>query len=160
MTMDEKKVRRWRRDVWRACASQGFPPAEIQAGLVLAGIVAIGTDPDLLSELTGLSMAYVVKVTKRLRSERVVSGQKVRAAWMSGDDMRREVGAVLDVGVAAGVFTRKHVDPKRSASQKARAPETRARGKRGPRAKVEPGTQPTITKSNPSYGLPEWEENK
>jgi hypothetical protein len=157
---DKKHVRRWRREVWRACASQGFSPAEISAGLVLAAIVGVGTDPHLLSELTGLSQGYVVKVTKRLRDQRVVAGTTVRAAWMSGDDMRREVGAVLDIGVAAGVFSRKHVDPKRSAAQKARSPETRARGPRGPRVKVQPGAAPTIAKSNPTYGLPEWEKGK
>ena len=164
MWVDFKKpaVRRWRRDVFRALKSSGFNPAESMAGMVLAGIIAVGTDPGVLSALTGLGSDYVKKVTKRLRKQRIVLGDTLSAAWAAkGDDFYHEVAAVLDCGVAAGTFSR-FVDPKRSAAQKARKPETRSRGPRGPRIRRELNTiaPPRIRASNPSFGLPEWEQRE
>lgn len=159
---DKKAVRRWRRDVFRALQSSGYNPAESMAGMVLAAVIAIGTDITAISALTGLSTDYALKVVKRLRKQRIVQGNTLSAAWAAkGDDMQHEVGAVLDCGVAAGVFVRS-VDPKRSAAQKMRKPETRARGQRGPRKVREANViaPPKIRASNPYFGLPEWEQAK
>jgi hypothetical protein len=130
------------------------------ASMVMAGISIVGTDASVLCELTGLSVEYVTKVTRRLRKSGVVRGQSLRVAWWQ-EKFAGDVAVVLDAGVAAGVFSR-GINPKRSAAQKARQPETRARGPRQPRAKVEPGTVfvPQQKKSNPLYGLPEWETEK
>lgn len=156
---EPKSIRRWRRDVWRVFDKEGFKPTEIMAGLVLAAVSAFGTDPDVLSEITGHSTEYVRKVLKRLRRERVLRGQTLRAAW--GDNETGSFAVLLDGMVAAGIMTRE-INDKASAAQKARAPETRARGPRRPSTKVAVGAvfSPQIQKSNPLYGLPEWRTQK
>lgn len=158
MDFDPRKVKRWRRDVWRAYEAAGFKPAEIIAAMVLAAVVSFGTDPNVLSKITGSSEAYVRQVLKRLRQQRVLSGQTLRAGWLGSDEDAANIGAVLDAGVAACIFTRSP-DPKRSAAQKARKPETYARGARRRRTIVAPGAvfTPKQQKSNPLYGLPEWD---
>lgn len=157
--MDKKAIRRWRRDVWRIFEKEGFTPAELMAALVLAAVAFFGTDLDVLCELTGHSRDYCRKVLRRLRKQRVVSGQKLRTAWH--DDKAGGLATILDAGVAAGMFSRSP-DPKRSAAQKARAPETRHRGPTRPRAILPAGAMftPEMQKSNPLYGLPEWETKK
>lgn len=151
-----RRVKRWRRDVWRVFEREGFKPAEIMAAMVLAAVAVVGTDLAVLSELTGLSALYLRKVLTRLRRERILRGQTIRTPGVS-DGFEGHLGTMLDAGVAAGLFAR-FVDQKRSAAQKARAPETYARGPRGPRTKVPPGAvfSPQLQKSNPLYGLPEW----
>lgn len=155
---DKHRVKRWRRDVWRIYEQQGFKPAEILAAMVLAAVASFGTDVSALSEITGHSTAYVTKVLRRLRKQRVLSGQTLRTPGMS-DDANGHFGAVLDAGVAAGIFSR-FVDPKRSKAQQARKPETRTRGPRRKRETPTAGAvfTPKVQKSNPLYGLPEWEK--
>lgn len=154
---DQKEVQRWRRATWREFERMGYNAIQIQSALVLAAIAFFGTDPDVLSELTGLSVDYVRKVTRRLREQRVLKGKSISAAW--GDQKCGDLAVALDAGVAAGMFARA-VNPKRSAAQKARKPETYARGPRGERAPRESERifRPTVKKSNPLYGLPEWEK--
>lgn len=150
------RIKRWRRDVYRVFEGDGFKPPQIMAALVLAAISTVGTDPRVLSELTGHSEEYIRRVLTRLRKQRVLRGQTLRGAW--ADDRHGSLAIMLDGMVAAGMVSR-FVDEKRSAAQKARAPETRARGPRGKRAVVAPGAvfTPQVQKSNPLYGLPEWE---
>lgn len=150
---------RWRRDVWRVFERGGLKPAEINAAMILAAVAAIGTDPSALSTLTGLSVDYVRKVTTRLRQQRILRGQTIRVAWMREHG---DLAAILDGCVAAGRFTRASVDEKRSAAQKARRPETYARGPRRPRTTILPGAvfTPKQQIANPLYGLPEWEQPK
>jgi hypothetical protein len=154
---DPTRVRRWRRDVWRLFAKEGFRPAEVSAALVLAGVAFFGTDLGVLSELTGSSPDYCRKILRRLRKQRVLRGTTLHARWHDHDE--GYVATMLDAGVAAGIFVR-GVNQKRSAAQKARAPETRARGPRRPRTKIAPGAvfTPKIQKADPLYGLPEWEK--
>jgi hypothetical protein len=156
---DPRRVKRWRRDVWRGFEKGGLTAAQISGAMVLAGVVAVGTDVGVLSELTGLSEDYVRKVLRRLRKERILVGQTIRASWLDDDSATASVGAVLDAGAAAGIFAR-FVNDKRSAAQKARKPETRARGPRRPKVAVPSGAMftPKQQKSNPLYGLPEWKE--
>lgn len=153
---EARRVTRWRRDVFRIFEREGFKPAEIMAAMVLAAVAVVGTDLGVLSELTGHSTLYVRKVLKRLRREGIVRGQTIRTPGVS-EGFEGHVGTMLDAGVAAGLFAR-FVDPKRSAAQKARAPETRARGPRRPRAIVPSGAvfTPQVQKANPLYGLHEW----
>jgi hypothetical protein len=153
---DRRRVQRWRRDIWRTFDKCGFTPPEIMAAMVLAAVAAVGTDLGVLSELTGHSTGYVRKVLKRLRAARILSGQTLRTPGVA-DGMDGHVGTVLDAGVAAGIFAR-FPDPKRSAAQKARAPETRARGPRRPRVVVALGAvfTPNVKKADPLYGLPTW----
>lgn len=154
-----RSEKRWRQDVWRIFEREGFTPAEIMAAMVMAGIAAVGINRPRLVELTGCSDAYVLKVIRRLRKQRILSGQSLRLAWDSkSDPFAQRVAVALDAGVAAGTFAR-FVDPKRSAAQKARKPETRARGPRGPRKAVDLNTV-KLVHSNPLYGLPEWEQKK
>ena len=155
---DLAKVKRWRRDIWRIYEGEGFKPAEIMAAMVLAAVAAVGTDRDVLSELTGHSPLFVQKVLRRLRRQRVCCGQTLRTPGVAAGH-EGHVGAILDASVAAGIFAR-FVDPKRSAAQQARKPETRAQGPRRPRTKITAGAvfTPKQQKSNPLYGLPEWEK--
>jgi len=99
-----KRVQRWRRDVWRIFEHAGFQPAQIMAALVLAAVASFGTDLEVLSEVTGHSTDYVRKVLRRLRAERVLRGQTIRAAW--ADENSGSFAVALDAGVAAGMFTR------------------------------------------------------
>lgn len=156
-TLDPKVVRRWRRDVYRAFTAGGLKPAEISAAMVLVGAALVGTDTTVLSQLTGLSADYALKIVRRLRKQRVIRGKTIRAAWASEE--AGDLAVILDAGTAAGIFSR-FADKKRSAAQKARAPETRARGPR-PRATSARSVGPLVLKkSNPLYGLPEWETGK
>lgn len=107
---DSGKVRRWRRDVWRAFSSDGFKGHEIPPAMILAAVASFGTDVAVLCEL-------------------------------------------------AGLLTRP-VDERRSAAQRARAPETRARGPRKVSARIVGPFSPKLQKSDPLYGLPEWEQAK
>jgi hypothetical protein len=154
---EPKRVRRWRRDVWRVFAEEGFSPVEVSAALVLGAVAFFGTDLGVLSELTGSSRDYCRKVLRRLRKQRVLSGTTLRTRWQ--DDKVGHLAEFLDAGVAAGIFSR-CVNQKRSAAQKARAPETRARGPRRARTQIAPGAvfTPQMQKSDPLYGLPEWEK--
>ncbi len=154
---DVGRVRRWRKQVYREFQRAGFTPAAIMAQWVLAGVAAVGPDLDVLSELTGHSPAYVKTVLKRLRKQRVLQGQTLRGAWDHPD--HGSFAVMLDAGVAAGVFAR-GVDQTRSAAQKARKPETRARGPRRPRVPVTPGAvfTPKVQKADPTYGLPGWKD--
>ncbi|MDP3768588.1 MAG: hypothetical protein Q8S13_11290 [Dehalococcoidia bacterium] len=158
MNFDRKLVKRWRRDVWRVFADQGFKSPEIPAAMVLAAVMCFGTDLSVLSDITGSSEAYVRQVLRRLRQQGVLRGRTIRTAGLGREADVATLGMVLDAGVAAGIFTRS-ADPKRSAAQKARKPETRARGPRRPRTQVTPGAlfTPALQRSNPLYGLPEWE---
>jgi hypothetical protein len=151
---DSKKTKRWRRDIWRIFEAQGFKAMEIMPAMVMAAVAEFGTDPSVLAEITALSTDYVKKVLKRLRRQRILVGQTMRTRW------DETLAAELDAMAAAGLITRRFVDPKRSAAQKARAPETRARGPRRKRATVLPGAvfTPKVQKADPLYGLPEWEK--
>lgn len=154
---DPRRVKRWRRDTWRVFAKEGFHPAEVSAALVLAGVAFFGTDLDVLSEITGSSREYCEKVLRRLRKQRILSGTTFRVRWEH--DKEGYVATMLDAGVAAGIFVR-GIDKKRSAAQKARAPEKRHRGPKRPRTKIEPGAvfTPKMQNANPLYGLPEWDK--
>jgi hypothetical protein len=149
---DPNKVKRWRRDVWRAFESEGFKPHEIIAAMVMFAVNCIGTDLLALSQLTGSSEVYCQKVLRRLRKNGVVSGQKVRVSWR--DENNGWIGPMLDAGVAAGLFERSP-DTKRSAAQKARDPKTRHRGPRKARTVIARGAvfSPQVVDSNPLYGL-------
>lgn|SRR2546421_3416829 len=155
---DKRAVKRWRRDIWRAFERERFKPAEIAAAMVFAAVESFGTDVSVLVQITGHSGEYVRKVLKRLRKQRVLSGQSINASGYGGDDFAQSVGACIDAGIAAGVFVHP-VDPKRSAAQKARTAETRARGPRRRRVVVADGAvfTPKRRKSNRLLGLPEWE---
>lgn len=153
---DKHRVKRWRRETWRIFEQQGFKPAEIMAALVMAAVSGFGTDVDVLSELTGSSTDYVTKVLRRLRKQRVLAAQTMRTRWT--DDNDGYVATLLDAGVAAGLFTRDAVDQRRSAAQKARAPETRHVGPQRQRVRIPKGAvfTPKTQKANPMYGLPGW----
>lgn len=158
MTFDKAKVRRWRRTVWREFTGMGFLPTHMHAPMVLAAIDAVGTGPTLIAELVGVSEEYVTKVLRRLRKQRVLQGQTLRIGWDSKDSGWMAVA--LDAMVATGDLTRPP-DPRRSAAQKARAPETRTRKPQTKRTKAAVGMfTPKRVKSNPFYGLPEWEQTE
>ncbi len=152
---DKHAVKRWRRDIWRIFAKDGFTPPELMAVLVLVGVSQFGTDLGVLSELTGSSAAYVTKVLRRLRKQRVLSGQTLRVRWEDDDD--GYLAAMLDAGVSAGLWVRA-VDSKRSAAQKARAPETRHRGPKRPAVRVPTGAVFTPKKqhADPLYASEEY----
>jgi hypothetical protein len=154
VSLDRARVRRWRRDVYRAFASGGLKPIQIQAALVMAGVDALGTHLPTLSELTGLSENYARKVLRRLRRERILVGQTLRVRWGHPDE--GEFAALLDAMVASGELAR-FPDQKRSMAQKARTPGTRVRGPRQRKATVVGPYIPKRSKSNPLYGLSEWE---
>jgi hypothetical protein len=155
---DKKEVRRWRRTIYREFEKLGFHSMQIMAASVLAAISAVGTDPNVIAELAGVSPEYALKVTKRLRRERILVGKKLRVAWM--DTKAGDFAVMLDAGVAAGEFAR-FADDKRSAAMKVRKLGPRKYGPRRPRSKAEPGPfRPSLTKSNPLYGLPEWKNEK
>lgn len=156
MTFDKPDIRRWRRDVWRAFEDAGFKGPQIVAAMVLAAVSVVGTDLKVLSEVTGSSEDYVRKVLRRLRKHRVLSGQTLRVGW---DREGEALAVILDGMVASGDLTRPS-DPKRSAAQKARAPETRHRGPRRKAAVIVGPYVPARQSSNPYYGLPEWETEK
>lgn len=157
-TFDRSEIRRFRRDVWRAMRDAGLHPARIPAASVIVAVAVVGSHVPSLSAVTGLSQEAVVRVLRRLRKERVLSGQTLRVAWhMEG--VAGELGLILDAMIATGELVR-GVDEKRSASQKTRAPETRARGPRRPRTVVAGPFVPSQQKSNPLYGLPEWRDGK
>lgn len=155
------KVRRWRRDMWRELVRAGFSPQrdtrKMSAALVLFAVSAIGTEITALMELTGLQAPFIRATLKRLRQQRILTGQKLRTAW---DSEAGGVAVMLDAMTAAGELYRPP-DPKRSAAQRRRAPESRARGPRAKRPPVTlaPGVvfTPPAVKSNPYYGLSEWE---
>lgn len=154
--LDKQRVKRWRRDVWRAFKADGLTPPEIMAAMVLVAVASVGTDLGVLSELTGSSRDYVRKVLQRLRRQRVLAGQTLRTHW--DDEESGGLAVMLDAMVSAGILSRP-VDKKRSAAQQARAPETRARGPRRKRTVVPEGAMftPKMQHSDPLYALSERE---
>jgi hypothetical protein len=121
----------------------------------MAAIALVGTTPTALRELTGLSDAYCLKVLRRLRKQRVLSGQTLRVAWGQEGDLGN-LAVVLDGMVALGECVREP-DDKRSAAQRARAAETRARGTRAKATKPMGVFTPKQQASNPLYALPATE---
>lgn len=151
---DKKKVRRWRKTVFRELTRLGFGPANIEfaPGMILAGIQGFGTDVSVLRELTGYPDALIVRTLKRLRKMRILVGQTLRADW-SGDGLAGEVAFVADVLVALGEFKRTP-DAKRSAAQLAR-PRSHVSATRANRVKIQAGAvfTPKTVKSNPWYQI-------
>ena len=154
---DCRAVKRWRRDVWRAFEHEGLKASEIVAATVMAAVAIVGTDCLVLSVLTGVSPNYARTVLRRLRKEGIVRGRSMRVVWAQPDVAHSSFGILLDAMTAAGILSRQFANEKQSAAQKARSPETRARGPRGRRIKTPAGVAPLRpVKSNPLYGLPEW----
>ena len=155
---DKVGVRRWRRDIFREIRSSGIEPNEpaFSVGMVLSAVYGFGTDTGVIAELTGLHEDYVKSVLKKLRKARVLRGQTLRVRW-NADGFEGTLAFVLDAHVAAGNFTR-GVDEKRSAAQRARRRPEMVKPRK-PRAVQPKGAvfTPGVTKSNPLYGLPEWE---
>jgi len=127
--------------------------------MVCATIYCFGTDVSVLVELSGQSAAVVRAVLTRLRKTRVLTGQTLKA----GDGWKGKHGAfglMLDAMVAAGELYRP-ADPKRSAAIRRRVMPTR-RAPYKTRTVVAPGAvyTPKVAKSNPMYGLAEWDKKK
>jgi hypothetical protein len=156
---DKQKIRKWRKQVWRVLAREGFQPAHMNPVMVMAAVDVVGTNPALVSSLVGVSIDYVTKVLRRLRKQRVLSGQTLRVRW-DEPGFEGRVAFILDAMVATGEVVRPP-DEKRSAAQKARAPETRVRGPRGKRSQAPVGAfTPKHVKANPLDGLSEWRAGK
>lgn len=155
---DQTALRRWRRDVLRELSKAGFQnPAAMGAGLIMVSAAHFGTDVSILVELTGHDDRFVRKVLKRLRAERIITGQKVRIRWNDEghDGFAGFVAFCCDALVAAGECYRP-VDPKRSAAQKVAA-QKRDMTKPRRRVKVPEGAMfsPRQIKANPFYDLEE-----
>ena len=70
--LDTGDIRRWRRDVFRLLSQidpRRWKPSErsFSTATILAGIMAVGTDPLTLSRLTGFSESFIKHVLKRAR---------------------------------------------------------------------------------------------
>ncbi len=158
-TFDQKKIRRWRRIIWRVFSANGLEPVHVHAAMVMAAVDVVGSSELMIAELVGVSEDYVRKVLRRLRKQRVLRGHTLCVRW-DEPGFEGTVAALLDAMVATGELTRPP-DPRRSAAQNARAPETRARGPRTRKAPLIVGAYtPKRVKANPWYGLAEWEKAK
>lgn len=118
-----KQVRRWRRDVWREIVALGFNeknPRVLYVGMVLAGVLGFGTDPAVLSELTGASQEFVKQALTRMRKARILSGQTLRIRW-DKEGLEGAVAFGCDIMAAAQDGVDRVPNPKRSAAQKARS---------------------------------------
>ena len=155
---ERDSVKRWRRAVHKELRWLNLPSEDdvYRAAMICAAIYCFGTDVSVLIEISGQDEARVRAVLKRLRKTGVLSGQRLRASdgW-SGK--HGTFGLLLDAMVAAGELYRPP-DKKRSAAAKAR-PRTKSSSPRRPPTKIEPGSvfSPKVSKSNPFYGLAEWE---
>jgi hypothetical protein len=139
-------------------AREGFKPAQMNAVMVMAAVDAVGTNPKLIGELVGVSTEYVTKVLRRLRAQRLLRGQTLRVRW-DEPGFDGFVSFVLDAMVSTGELVRPP-DEKRSAAQKARAPETRARGPRAKRTRMPVGAfTPKHVKADPLYSLADRERD-
>lgn len=155
-----ESVKEWRRAVHKELRWLKTPSDDpmYRAAMVCAGVYCFGTDVAVLVEVTGQEKPLVRSVLKRMRKMRVLTGQTLRASggW---EGTEGAFGMMLDAMVAAGELTRPP-DPKRSAAQKARTRATASKP-RAPRAPKPSGMfMPKVQKSNPLYGLPEWEAKK
>jgi uncharacterized protein with NAD-binding domain and iron-sulfur cluster len=110
----------------------------------------------VICEVVGQPEAFVKPTLKRLRQQRALSGQTLRVAWT--DKKTGGFAWILDAMVAHGDLARP-VDPKRSQALKGRkrGPDKQPRR---PRTKVVSGAvfTPKVVKSDPIYGLSEWEK--
>ena len=152
---EKKAIRHWRRFIFREVEKIGFRPAHrgFSAAMVMMTVYSFGTDVDVLVELTGFSAEFVIKTLRRLRKQKILVGQKMRVARWDDDGALGAVGVALDALVAADEVSR-FPNPKASAAQKARAPETRARGPRTRRAPKAVGIfTPQVKNCDSLYGL-------
>ena len=156
---DRASVKRWRRAVHKELRWLKLPSedAVYRAAMVCAAIFCFGTDVAVLAEVSGQDPDVVRSALKQLRRNRALTGRMLRASagW---DGTFGAFGMMLDAMVAAGDLYRAP-DEKRSAAAKARAKPTERKA-RQPRPRVDPGTvfRPKVSKSNPLYGLAEWEK--
>lgn len=154
---EKESVKRFRRTVHRECRRLHLDPddPEYPVMMVLACVLAFGTDVGVLSEVSGQQDKFVRDVLKRARKARILAGQTLRVGW-NGE--HGGMAMVLDAMVSAGTLSR-FVDPKRSAAAKAlvRKPETKPRRQR---TKIAAGSvfSPKVTASDPLYGLNEWKK--
>jgi hypothetical protein len=122
MPYDRQSIKRWRRtchkeiDRLGACGDADHFRA---TALVAMSVYAFGTDVTTLSDLSGQSPAFVRTVLKRLRQQRVLSGQCLRVNW-NEKGLVGMVSLCCDLLVAVGEVMRP-VDPKRSAALKGKA---------------------------------------
>ena len=156
---EKADVKRWRRTIHKELRRVRLSPSDgpsYQVAMVLAAVYGFGTNAALLSELTGQSVEYVKTTLKRLRQQRILSGQTLRARWE--DKKHGGFAWIIDAMVGAGDLAR-FVDPKRSAAHKGR--HSGPRTPRRPRVTIAKGAifSPKMVKSNPLYGLVEWESS-
>lgn len=119
---EKESIKRWRwtchKEVDRLDGKNGDPYFRA-AALVAMSIYAFGTDVAVLSELSGQTPGFVRTILKRLRQERVLTGQRMRVSW-NDKGAEGEISLVCDLLVATGHVTRPP-DPKRSAALKGKA---------------------------------------
>jgi hypothetical protein len=155
---DKADVKRWRRVIHKELRRMRLPSDDptYPAAMVLAAIYCFGTDVSVLAEVTGVNEQRVRQTLKALRKRGIVVGQRLRTAMT--DEKTGGFAWILDAMVASGDLYRPP-DPKRSAAMKGRKRGPNKQPRR-PRTKIMPGAifTPKVVKSNPLYGLAEWEK--
>lgn len=138
MTFNKSAIKAWRRachkEIDRLSGDQAdrFRPA----GLVVMTVYAFGTDVQTLVDLSGQPAPFVREILKRLRAQRVLSGQTLRVNWNESGVMGT-VSLACDLLVAVGDIHRP-IDPVRSAALKGKAGRKRG-GTNRPRVTPAPG---------------------
>jgi hypothetical protein len=119
---EKEQIKRWRRTCHKEIdrlGTTGDGDVFRATGLVVMSIYAFGTDVQTLATLSGQTPAFVRNVLKRLRQQRILSGQRLRVNW-NDKGFRGEISLCCDLLVAIGDVVRP-VDPKRSAALKGKA---------------------------------------
>ena len=150
MLFERADVKRWRRIVHKELKRARMPSNDptYPAAMVCAAVYCFGTNRAVLLEVSGVEEAIVTATLKRLRKERVLSGQTLHAGW--NDKKHGWMAWFLDAVVGSGDLVRP-VDPQRSAAHKGKHG-----GPRKPRRVVPPPNEPQAPKminSDPKYWL-------
>lgn len=122
MTYTKDAIKRWRRTCHKEIDRLGaFHDADSfrAVGLVAMSVYAFGTDVTTLAEMTGQTPELVRNVLRRLRQQRILTGQRLRVNW-NDEGFSGVVSLCCDLLVAVGEVVRP-VDPKRSAALKGKA---------------------------------------
>lgn len=122
MSYTKDSIKRWRRTCHKEIdrlGTYGHADSFRATGLVVMSVYAFGTDVTALAEITGHSPKFVRDVLKRLRQQRVLSGQRLRVNW-NEEGFSGVVSLCCDLLVAIGEVVRP-IDARRSAALKGKA---------------------------------------
>lgn len=122
MTYTKDSIKRWRRTCHKEIdrlGTYGDADSFRATGLVVVSVYAFGTDVSTLCVLTGQSPEVVRNVLKRLRQQRILTGQRLRVNW-NEKGFCGVVSLCCDLLVVVGEVVRP-VDAKRSAALKGKA---------------------------------------